>query len=453
MTATHDASRMNREHWGSRFGFIMAAAGSAIGLGNVWRFPYVAGENGGGAFLLIYLAIIAVFGFSLAMTEIALGRATQRNPVGAFRQLGGRLWTPAGYLGVIAGFVILSFYCVVAGWTLAYIGFMARGLLGSTDPAALGQSFEAFIGDPWIPLYYAVGFMALVVLVVSSGVGRGIERANKWLMPALFLLLLILLIRAVTLPGAGEGLRFLLMPDFSKVSGATFGAALAQAFFSLSLGMGCLLTYGSYLSRSTRIPTTTATVVGLDLLASLMAGMIVLPVVFSFGFDPSSGPGLTFVTLPAIFASMPGGAIFGVMFFLLLAIAALTSAISILEPAVAYFVDEYGYTRRRTVSICALVCLALAVPSSLSFGHWSGLKILDRSFFDLMDYTATNLMLPLGALLTSLFVGWRWAAGARREIFEGTGIAGIWISVWLLVLRFVAPAGLVWIFLASSGLL
>ncbi len=444
---------MNRENWGSRFGFIMAAAGSAIGLGNVWRFPYVAGENGGGAFLLIYLVIVAVFGFSLAMTEIALGRATQRNPVGAFRALGGRRWMPAGFLGVAAGFVILSFYIVVAGWTLAYVGFMARGMLGSTDPAVLGARFESFIADPLVPLYYAGCFMALVVLVVSGGIGRGIERANRWLMPALFGLLLVLVVRAVTLPGAAEGLRFLLMPDFSRVTGATFGAALAQAFFSLSLGMGCLLTYGSYLSRREPIPSTTATFVGLDLLASVLAGMIVLPVVFSFGFDPGSGPGLTFVTLPAIFASMPGGAVFGGMFFLLLAIAALTSAMSILEPAVAYFVDEHGLSRRLTVAGCALVCFMLAIPSSLSFGLACGLQVGGRSFFDLMDFTATNLMLPLGALLTSLFVGWRWCDGARQEIFAATGVAPIWIGTWKLVLRFIAPAGLSWIFLASSGLI
>ncbi len=443
----------NRELWGSRFGFVMAAAGSAVGLGNIWRFPYVMGENGGGAFLLIYIAIVAIFGMSLAMSEIAVGRATRRNPVGAFSLLGGPMWRPLGFLGVLSGFVILSFYTVVAGWTLAYIGFMLRGILASTDPTILAGTFDQFISSALHPLAYAALFMAGVATVVAGGISKGIERFSKFLMPTLFLLLLGLTLRAVTLPGATEGLNFFLSPDFSKVSVATFGAALAQAFFSLSLGMGCMLTYGSYLRRDSRIPSTTAAVVSLDLVVSVLAGLMVMSIVFSFGFDPAAGPGLTFITLPAIFASMSGGVFFGVAFFVLLAIAALTSAISILEPTVAYLVDEHQLSRRNAVIACALLCFALAIPSSLSFGHLSNFHILDRSFFDLMDHAATNYMLPMGALLSSLFVGWKWSDGAAAELSTHDRTPAAWIQGWLLLLRFVAPVCLAWILLSSAGLI
>jgi neurotransmitter:Na+ symporter, NSS family len=442
-----------RENWGSRFGFVMAAAGSAVGLGNIWRFPYTTGENGGGAFLLIYLAIVAAFGLSLVMAEIVMGRTAQRNPVGAFRLLGGRGWPLVGFLGVATGFIILSFYIVVAGWTLAYVVYMARGLLVSTDPAHLGEVFGGFIASPLQPLIYAAAFVALIALVVSSGVGKGIERANKLLMPMLFVLLLILAVRALTLPGAGEGLRFFLVPDFSKVTAATFSAALAQAFFSLSLGMGCMLTYGSYLNRRENIPGSAAMIVGLDVTAAMLAGLVILPVVFAFGFDPSAGPGLTFVTLPAVFASMPGGAVFGVMFFVLLAIAALTSAVSILEPVISYLIDERGMSRRHSVLLCTALCFALGIPSSLSFGVWSGFTVFDRSFFDLMDFLATSVMMPLGALLTSIFVGWFWAAQASRALTNEGELRLPWIAAWTLVIRFVAPVALTWILLISTGVI
>ncbi len=440
-----------RESWGSRFGFVMAAAGSAVGLGNVWRFPYITGDNGGGAFLLIYLAIVAGFGLPLVIAEIVLGRTAQRNPVGAFRLLGGRAWPAVGYLGVLTGFVILSFYVVVAGWTLAYIGFMARGLL-STGPQALGADFGRFIGGG-SAIAYATAFMALTAFVVASGIGKGIERANKLLMPALFVLLLILLARAVTLPGAADGLRFFLVPDFSRVTGATFSAALSQAFFSLSLGMGCMVTYGSYLRSRERIASASGMVVGLDVLAAILAGLVVLPVVFAFGFDPGQGPGLTFVTLPAVFASMPLGQLFGVLFFLLLAIAALTSAVSILEPAVSLLVDERGLSRTAAAWACAAVALALGIPASLSFGAWAGFTLFGKTFFDLLDFAATSVMMPLGALLTAVFVGWFWAAPAARALSNDGELRQPWAPAWGAVLRFVAPPALAWILLLSIGLI
>lgn len=442
-----------RENWSGRFGFIMAAAGSAIGLGNIWRFPYIAGEHGGGAFLLIYLGVVLLFGIPLLMAEIMVGRAAQRNPATAFRLLGGRRWGLVGLLGILTGFIILSFYIIVAGWTLAYVGFTVRGLLDSSDPAVLAGQFDTFTRHPWSPLVYAGVFLIVVLATLASGVRAGIERANKVLMPLLFILLVLLTIYVLRLPGAMEGVRFFLTPDFSAVTTATFSAALAQAFFSLSLGMGCMLTYGSYLSRDENLPFTAASITGLDIASSLLCGLLILPVVFAFGFDPASGPGLTFVTLPAAFANMPMGTVVGCAFFVLLLIAALTSAISILEPAVSYFVEVHGWTRPRTVAVCGAVCFALSVPASLSFGLLSGHRLFGMDYFTLVDFTATNILMPLGALLTAIFVGWVWARQARLALANDGRLHQPWAPVWLLSMRFVAPPAITWILLSGLGLL
>jgi neurotransmitter:Na+ symporter, NSS family len=438
-----------REHWGSRFGFIMAAAGSAVGLGNIWRFPYTTGQNGGGAFLLIYFGIIIAFGISVVMAEMLIGRSAQRNPVGAFRVLGGRGWPLVGYFGVCTGFVILSFYIVVAGWTLAYIVHMARGALHTSDAAALGQIFGDFVASPLEPLGYAAAFMALTAWVVLGGINKGIERANKILMPLLFVLLLVLVVRAVTLPGAMAGVRFYLTPDWSAVGPDTFFAAISQAFFSLSIGMGTMLTYGSYLSLRENLPSSALTVGLVDSTAAFLSGLMVLPAVFAFGFAPNAGPGLTFITLPAVFSAMPFGDLFGVLFFLLLAIAALTSAVSILEPLVSYTVDEHGISRRRVVIGAAIVCFLLGVPASLSFGVMAELTVFGKNWFDLMDFLANNLMLPIGGLGTALFVGWAWRAPALRALSNEGQLHQPWAPVWLFILRYLAPAGILWILISA----
>lgn len=437
-----------RENWGSRFGFIMAAAGSAVGLGNIWRFPYIAGENGGGAFLLIYVGIVLAFGISLAMAEIVVGRSTQRNPVGAFRMLGGGAWPGVGYLGILTGFTILSFYIVVAGWTLAYMVDMARGAL-ATDPTVLEQAFGRFVSSPVTPIVYAGIFMGLTACIVVGGIAKGIERWNKLLMPALFAILLILVLRALTLPGAIKGLQFYLTPDFSKVDRNTFLAAISQVFFSLSIGMGTMLTYGSYLSKKENLPSATLTVALIDSSVAILAGLMILPAVFAFGFNPSAGPGLTFITLPAVFGAMPFGTLFGVLFFALLAIAALTSAISILEPMVAYFVDEHRFDRRKTVIYASLVCFLLGIPASLSFGVWSGFNIFGKNWFDLMDFLANSIMLPVGGLLTALFVGWFWAKPALQQLSNEGALNQPWAPLWLLILRILAPLGILWIMLSA----
>lgn len=428
-----------REHWGSRFGFIMATAGSAIGLGNIWRFPYTAGENGGSAFILIYLAVVLTFGISLVMAEMVMGRATQRNPVGAFRALGGKRWVPAGALGVMTGFIILSFYVVVAGWTLAYIVFMAGDQLATADAEVLGAHFGAFVGGTYAPLVTAAVFMALTAWIVAGGVGHGIERASKILMPLLFVLLLALVLRSVTLPGAGEGLAFLLTPDFSKVTGQTFISATAQAFFSLSIGMGVMMTYGSYLQREVNIPQATLIIVLLDVGIAVLAALMVLPAVFAVGLDPSAGPGLTFITLPAVFASLPFGHLFGMLFFTLLAIAALTSAVSILEPMVAWAVDEHGIRRGTATVVASLVCLLLAIPASLSFGPLSDATLGGKTFFDWMDFLANNVMLPLGGLLIASFIGWRWAKPASEHLSNNGALRLPWLPAWIWLLRVGAP--------------
>ncbi len=443
---------MKREHWGSRLGFILAAAGSAVGLGNIWKFPYMAGENGGGAFLIIYLALVFTIGISVMLAEFVIGRMSEKNAIGAFAKLKGGLWPVIGFFGVAAAFIILSFYSVVAGWTISYMIKSITGALAIEDPAALGSLFGDFISDPVSPLIFHAIFMALTIFVVLAGVGSGIERASKILMPSLFALLIILIIRSVTLPGGGEGVAFLLSPDFSKVTWETVSGALSQAFFSLSLGMGAMITYGSYLSKKENIAGSAGWVTLLDTAVAVMAGLLILPAVFAFGFDPSAGPGLTFITLPAVFAHMPMGSLFAFMFFLLLGIAALTSAVSILEVVVAYFVDDRGVSRKTAAIVVGVIIFALGIPSSLSLGVMSDVTIFGKSFFDLMDFISSNLLLPIGGLFISLFVGWVIWGKAKEEIAAHDGIVPMWINAWGLIVKFVAPVAIAFILLKGLGI-
>jgi len=434
-----------RGHWSSRVGFIMASAGSAVGLGNVWKFPYVAGDNGGGAFLIIYLGCVLVFGLSLVMAELAIGRVTQLNPAGAFRKLGGRGWAMVGGMGVLTAFIILSFYIVVAGWTLAYIVFMAGNTFGGLDVEQNTAIFTQFVSSPIQPLVYAAVFTLMVIGVVLGGVSSGIERASKWLMPLLFILLIILAIRSVTLPGAGEGVAFYLMPDWSRVTGATWGGAVSQAFFSLSLGMGAMLTYGSYMSRQQNLARDASMVVGLDTLVALLAGLVILPAVFSAGFEPGAGPGLTFMTLPAVFAEMPAGALFGSAFFVLLAIAALTSAVSLLEVVVSYCVDQKGLSRPAATIGAGAVIFVIGIPVSLSQGIWSDITIAGKSFLDLADFITASVMMPVGGLLIAVFAGWVMGPRAIEALKSHPDQALPLAGLWLFILRFVAPLGIAWI--------
>ena len=435
----------SRDHFATRLGFVLAAAGSAVGLGNIWKFPFMTGQNGGGAFLVLYIVFVLTIGFSVMLAEFAIGRAGQRNPVGSFRTLKGGAWPAVGGLGVVAGFVILSFYSVVGGWTLAYALKSVSGALASNDPQVLGAAFGAFISDPLDVIGFHAAFMVLTLVIVAGGVRGGIERAARILMPVLALLVIVLAVRAVTLDGAAKGIAFFLTPDFSKVTWSTVNAALGQAFFSLSLGMGTMITYASYLNRQVNLANTAAQVTVLDTGFAVVAGFMILPAVFAFGFDPAAGPGLTFITLPAVFAQMPAGALFAFLFFVLLAIAALTSAVSIIEPVVSYLIDERGLSRRAATWGAGAVIWALGVPSALSLGPWKDLTVGGKGILDAVDYLASNIMLPLGGILIVLFVGWSVAARAVDEVQSGGAHPFALARVWIFICRFVAPAAVAWV--------
>jgi NSS family neurotransmitter:Na+ symporter len=438
-----------REHWGSRIGFILAAAGSAVGLGNIWRFPYVTGENGGGAFIIIYLGLVFTIGISLMLIELVIGRRAQKDPVGSFAKLRGGPWKLVGYAGVITAFVILSFYSVIAGWTIDY---MIKGVSGAFTGINSAQSkdlFVGFISDETQPLIYHGAFMAMVIGVVICGVTAGIERASKILMPMLFLVLLFLIYKSVTLPGAEKGIEFYLNPDFSKVTWGTVTAAMSQAFFSLSLAMGIMITYGSYLKRDVNIGRSAMTVCFLDTSVAVLAGLLIMPAVFAFGVEPSAGPGLTFISLPAVFGSMDGGIVFGGLFFFLLFVAALTSAVSLMEVVTAYFVDEVGMSRKAATVILGIAVFALGVPSSLSQGVLSDVTVFGLGFLDLMDTATSKFLMPLGAISMCIFVGWVIWPEAKEEVSAENNMSPGLVQIWGGVVKVVAPAAVIWIFVAQ----
>jgi NSS family neurotransmitter:Na+ symporter len=429
-------SSHERGEWSSKLGFILAAAGSAIGLGNIWRFPYVTGQNGGAAFLVLYLVCVLLLGVPIMVAELTIGRFSRRNPVGAFEVIRpGSYWKIVGYTGVITGVCILSYYTVMAGYT---VGYIVKTLMGNET------TFGSFASNPWLALPLFLLFTVLTVLVVGGGVRNGIERWAKILMPILLLLLVVLIIRSVTLEGARAGLAFYFKPDFSKVTGKTVLAALGQAFFSLSLGMGAMITYGSYLSKKDNILTSGCYVAAFDTLIAIMAGLLIFPALFAMGLNPNEGPSLVFEVLPKIFALIPGGNIVGAAFFLLLSIAALTSTISLLEVATAYFVDEKHWLRRRAVWIVALMSFVLGIPSVLSQGivPWlERLPLVHMSFLGLMDYIFGNIMLAVGAILISVFFAWIWKiTSAEAEIREGFPAFKRYAIIFEIMLKFFCPA-------------
>lgn len=434
---------VQREQWGSKIGFILAAAGSAVGLGNIWRFPYITGQNGGAAFVLIYLAIVFIIGFSVMLAEMAIGRKAQLNAVGSFGKLAGGLWPLVGWMGVAAGFMILSFYAVIGGWTIKYFIHSFIGLMADAAAGKAGDVFGGFVTNTMQVVLYQAVFMLATIWIVYKGIGEGIEKYCKFLMPALFLILLVLIGRSVTLEGASKGLEFYLKPDFSKITGASISAALGQAFFSLSLGMGCMITYGSYVDRKTALPGAAIQVCFIDTMVAILAGLVIFPAVFAFGVDAGAGPGLTFVTLPSVFAKMPGAMIWSGLFFLLLFIAALTSAISLLEVVSAYFIDK-GWSRPQAAIIMGLLIFVLGIPSAMSLA--GAPKVAGKDFLDAMDFISSNVLLPLGGVFISLFVGWFWTSDAEKEVTnEGTLTFGL-MSMWIWVCRVIAPAAILYIF-------
>jgi len=424
--------RVQRENWGTRFGFLMAAAGSAVGLGNIWRFPYLTGENGGSAFIIIYLISILVVGLSIMIAEFAVGRKTSLAAVGAYKSQN-RSWTFAGVLGVLSAFFIMGFYPVVGGWSLAYMLKSVTGLLAA--PEAIGDVFGAFISAPVEPLVWTLLYMVLNVVIVARGIAGGIEKASTVLMPTLFVLLIIIIFKGVSLPGAAAGLAYLFKPDWSEVSGATLLAALGQSFFTLSLGMGCMITYGSYLKKDENIPSNAVTVVSLDTLVAIMAGLAMFPAMFAFGLEPDAGPGLVFVVVPAIFAHMGAiGPLMSVIFFAALTIAALTSSISLLEVVVAYLIDEQNLDRKPATWFTAGVMTVFCTLSSLSMGVMSGVTVFGVGFFDLFDILTDKIFLGIGGMLLAIFVGWFMKKeDLKNEITnDGTvsfGLFEVWYNV------------------------
>ena len=434
----------DREQWGSRLGFILAAAGSAIGLGNIWRFPYVTADNGGGAFVVVYLLCIALICLPYLFAELALGRHSQKNPVGAIAAIKkGTPWVLVGGLCVLTGVFILSYYGVVAGWALGYIfkAFVA--------PAAESSAyFSSFVADASTVIPLAGAFMLITILVVYGGVEQGIERWAKVLMPILLVLMLVVIFRAVTLPGAGEGLNFYLNPDFSKIDSTVVLAALGQAFFSLSLGMGAMITYGSYLPKRENLLVSGGYVALFDTTIALLAGLMIFPALFAMGMQPESGgPALIFVVLPEVFAEMPLGSFISAVFFVLLSIAALTSMVSLLEVVVSYFVDETSWSRAKSVWIVGGFTFAVGLPSALSQG---GSTLLSEQislfgqtgFLSIMDYIWGNISLALGALLISIFVGWIWGTGqAIEELQQGDDdmFTGAPVMIWRVFLQYICP--------------
>jgi len=442
-----------RGFWKSRLGFILAASGSAIGLGNVWKFPYIVGENGGGAFVLIYLVCIFIIGTPIMLAEFTLGRKTNLNPVGAFASLKPKSsFISIGYMGVLAGFLILSFYGVVGGWTFAYVVKSVTGsVLSFTSPKEAGVFFGNFISNTWETLFYHALFMGVCIAIVLRGVHGGIEKACDILMPTLVLFLFLLMFRSLTLDGAMEGVSFYLYPDFSKINGNTVLIALGQAFFSLSLGMGCMITYGSYLSEKENLTSSTVYVVMFDTLIALLVGMVIFPAVFAMGLEPAEGPSLVFSVLPAVFTNMPLGHLVSVIFFTLLAIAAITSGISLLEVVVAYFIDQRGWQRKKAVIIVGSAIFAFGVPSGLSFGAMADLKLIGMTFFDHVDNIASNYLLPLGGMLTAIFVGWVWGTqNAHEEIEKHENKFGFpWAQCWEFLIRYITPVAVGIVFLAK----
>ncbi len=447
-----------REHWGSGLGFVLAAAGSAIGLGNIWKFPYITGENGGAAFILVYLISILIVGIPVLIAEILIGRTSQKNPVGAFALLSekNRFWTAVGYVGVVTGFFILSYYNVVAGWSLGYV---VEGLKGSiatfTSADISGQFFTQHIGNPvWILGWQAL-FAILTVAVVYFGVNKGIEKFSRILMPLFFLILILLVFWGISLKGSSKGLEFLFRPDFELITPNAVLIALGHAFFTLSLGMGAMMTYGSYLGKKENIVKNGVIIAFLDTLIAILAGVAIFTAVFSMGFEPDAGPGLAFQVLPAVFARMPGGTVFAVLFFALLAIAALTSAISLLEVITSYFVDEKDFDRRKVAIYAGLVTFLFGIPSALSFGSWSDFTLGGLNFFDLLDYLSANILLPLGGMLIAIFTGWK--LGGKRAIAylrEGAEqYSDTFMAVWMIFIRYVSPVAIIIVLLSKLGII
>ena len=447
---------MMRDSFGSKFGALVAMAGSAVGLGNLWRFPYLVGENGGAAFIIIYILLCFLICLPIFVSEFVVGRRSQKNAYAAFRDLsGGSAWRWVGLFTIIVPLIVLSYYSVIGGWSVDYLlKSLTFSFTGDISRSEMNTMFSGFVSSTWAPLAGHTAFLLATTLIVMIGIKDGIEKFSKVMMPLLFLIVLAIAIYSVTLPGAAAGIDYLFRPDFSKIDAKACAAALGQAFFSLSLGFGTIMTYASYVSKNDNIMTQSAATAVSDLMFALIAGMAIMPAVFAFGIDPQSGPGLVFETLPYVFGQMPAGGVVAILFFLALLVAAITSSISMLEVAVAYLVEEKKFSRVAACVTLFVVCWIVGALCSLSFGPLSHIKIDGGNLFDFFDNLSSNILMTLGSLLTVLFVGWRLKKTDIYDEFTNGGTlsrnARIFGVLWFLI-RFICPLAIISIFL--TGLL
>lgn len=435
--------------WASRWIFILAATGSAVGLGNIWKFPYITGENGGGAFVLVYLLCIALVGIPIMVAEVFIGRRARQSPVNALTDLAKESgkspkWGLVGVMGMLAGVMIFSFYSIVAGWVLQYIVSTASGALNGITSEQAGATFEGLLGDPSTLLLWHTIFTIMVLVVVAAGVNAGLERATRIMMPALFVLLLVLFGYGMSTDGFAAGWSFMFDFDVSKLSWDAVLVALGHSFFTLSLGMGSIMAYGSYMPKRASIGSTVLTIGILDTLVALVAGLAIFPIIFSNGMDPAAGPGLMFISLPVAFGQMAGGQFFGFLFFVLIGVAAWTSAISLLEPTVAFLVERVGMTRPKATIALGVVVWALGILCLGSFNFMSDVTLFGKNTFDFLDYVTANIMLPLGGIFVALFAGWVVKDKfAKDELsFKSEAL----FSVWNFIVKFIAPVAVAIVF-------
>ena len=442
-----------RDSFGSRFGALVAMAGSAVGLGNLWRFPYLVGENGGAAFIIVYIALVFLICLPIFISEFIVGRRSQENAFAAFRDLsGGSAWRWVGLFTIIVPLIVLSYYCVIGGWSIEYLLKSLTFSFSGESQGTLSSMFSGFVTSTWGPLAAHTGFLLATTLIVVVGIKDGIEKFSKVMMPLLFVMVLAIAVYSITLPGAKAGIEYLFYPDFSKLTGASVAAALGQAFFSLSLGFGTIMTYASYVSRKENIMFQSAATAVSDLMFALIAGTAIMPAVFAFGIDPQAGPGLIFETLPFVFGQMPAGGVIAILFFVALLVAALTSSISMLEVAVAYLVEEKKFSRLGACACLFALCWVIGAVCSLSFGPLSHLRIAGGNIFDFFDSMSSNVLMTLGSLFTVVFVGWRLKKTDVYDEFTNGGTlsrnAKIFGVLWFLI-RYIAPLAIISIFISG----
>ena len=441
--------------WSSRLTFILAVTGSAIGLGNIWKFPYVAGANGGGAFVLVYLICILVIGFPIMVSEILLGRKGRRNPITSMQLLGkeetgSQSWKIVGFIGLFAGFLILSYYSVIAGWTLHYFTLSVTGGFDELDTNHVNLLFSELTSSISTQAIFHTFFMVMTVIIIARGIKNGLEKAVKIMMPALLFIMVILLIYSITQGDFAKGVDFLLKPDFSKITAESILAAMGQAFFTLSLGMGCIVMYGAYLPKNESIVKTSLTIIFCDTLIALLAGLVIFPIVFDNNLAPTDGPGLIFLTLPLAFSDITGGMLFGSLFFILLGFAAITSAISLLEPSVAWMIETQNVQRSTSAIIIGSVIWLLGFLTILSFNDLSEFTFWKGTLFDNFDYLASNILLPISGLLFTIFASWFMTRSSSRS--ELSDVSPMVFAIWKFLARVVAPIGVIIIFLNAINI-